>query len=257
MKSKNLLNSIYGLSVQNPCKQNILYDDGEYNEDTIDISVLLEKYNKRSFVAYQWGVWVTANARMHLRKALWKVGRFAVYCDTDSVKYIGHADFTQLNNEAIKASTVNGAFATDKKGNTHYMGVFENDGQYDRFATLGAKKYVYETNGSLHITIAGVNKSRGAKELAMNGGMERFLLKRKTKPYIGITEIDTDGFIFKDGGGNELIYNDEKSYGIYSIDGNEIEVTRNVVINESTYQLGVSADYKRVIENVEYLIDFI
>lgn len=257
MKSKNLLNSIFGLMVENPCKQSILYDDGEYNESETPIDELLEKYNKRSFVAYQWGVWITANARMHLRKALWKVGRFAVYCDTDSVKYIGNADFTELNREALRLSKINGAYAVDKKGLTHYMGVFESDGSYDRFATLGAKKYAYEVDGELHITIAGVNKVKGAKELARNGGLERFLLERKTKPYIGVTEIDTNGFIFKDGGGNELIYNDEKSYGTCAIDDNTIEVTRNVVINESTYQLGLSADYKRVLESVQYFAEFV
>lgn len=257
MKSKNLLNSIYGLMVQNPCKQNILYDDGEYNEDTAPIDELLEKYNKNSFVAYQWGVWVTANARLHLRKALWKAGRFAVYCDTDSVKYIGNVDFSELNKEMINASYINGAFATDTKCITHYMGVFENDGFYDKFATLGAKKYVYETNGELHITIAGVNKKKGAEELKKHGGIERFLLKRKTKPFIGVTEIDTEGFIFKEAGGNELIYNDEKTYGKYSVDGQTVEVSRNVVIKESTYQLGLSADYKRLVENAEYYLDFV
>lgn len=253
MKSKNLLNSIYGLMVQNPCKQSILFDDCEYNMEDKPIPELLERYNKNAFTAYQWGVWVTAWARFELRKALWNVGRFAVYCDTDSVKFIGSADFEKLNKEYIKNSVANKAYATDSKGITYYMGVYENEGMYDRFATLGAKKYVYEQKGKLHITIAGVNKIKGAEELAENGGLERFLMQRKTPTYIGCNELDTDGFIFKKAGGNELIYNDNKTYGVHSVGDNEIEVTRNVVIKESTYQLGLSADYKRMVEKVEYI----
>ena len=56
---------------------------------------------------------------------------------------------------------------------------------------------------------------------------------------------------------NSSIYNDEKSYGLHTIEGDSIEVTRNVVINESTYQLGLSADYKRVLESVQYFAEFV
>lgn len=253
MKSKNLLNSIYGLFVQSPCKQNILFDDCQYNEDTVPLEELLTKYNKRAFTSFQWGVWVTAHARLELRKAIWEVGaRWVTYIDTDSVKFLGSADFTRLNAEYINNSEKNKAYAKDAQGKIHYMGVYEYEGTYGRFATLGAKKYAYEKDGELHITIAGVNKKKGAKELARNGGIERFLLDTKTNKCLGITELDTNGFIFKEGGGHELIYNDSKSYGTTQIEGHEIEITRNVVIKESTYQLGVSADYKRIIEGTDY-----
>lgn len=251
-KSKNLLNAIYGLMVQDACKQSILFDDCEYNDDNIPLEELLKRYNKKSFLAYQWGCYITAYARLALRKALWLVGRWAVYCDTDSVKFLGSADFTKLNEEYKQASISNRAYATDKKGITHYMGVYEYEGTYDRFATLGAKKYAYEIDGELHITIAGVNKAKGAVELAENGGLERFLLKRSVSPWTGLTEIDTEGFTFRKAGGNELIYNDNKSYGYEEIEGNKIEITRNVVIKDSTYKLGLSEDYRRLVESVDY-----
>lgn len=253
LKSKNLLNSIYGLMVQDPCKQSILFDDCEYNDDNIPLDELLSKYNRRSFLAYQWGCYVTAFARLELRKALWLVGRWAVYCDTDSVKFLGDVDFTKLNDEYKQASTINNAFATDKKGVTHYMGVYEYEGTYDRFATLGAKKYAYEIDGELHITIAGVNKAKGATELAENGGLETFLLKERVNPVTGFKEIDTEGFTFRKAGGNELIYNDDKTYGFHVVDEHSLEITRNVVIKDSTYKLGLSADYKRLVEQVEYI----
>lgn len=255
MKSKNLLNSIYGLMVQDPCKDSILFDDGLFNLEGTPTQELLEKYYKRCFTSYAWGVWVTAWARFELRRAIWKVGRFGVYCDTDSVKYIGEHDFSDLNQTYLD----NNAFAIDKKGGKHYLGVYEYEGTYKAFATLGAKKYVYRAqDDSLHITIAGVNKKKGAAELEAKGGISSFLLGIRSDPSTGETIINDKGFIFYDGGGNELIYNMERTYFTLNIDGHTLDITRNVVIKDSTYQLGVSRDYKLILEGIseEYLEDF-
>lgn len=258
MKSKNKLNATYGMTVQDPCKDNILYDDGEFNDEGIPLSELLDKYYKTCFTYYAWGIWVTAWARYELRRALWLVGRNAVYCDTDSVKFIGEADFTALNDTYLKASKASGAYATDKHGVTHHMGVYEYEGTYDEFATLGAKKYVSVTNGRLAITIAGVNKKLGAAELAAAGGIDAFLMGTVDNLGTGETNINTRGFIFRRGGGNELIYNMDKSYGIYHLDGHDLEITRNVVIKDSTYQLGIARDYKIILEGIseEYLEEY-
>lgn len=50
-----------------------------------------------------------------------------VYCDTDSVKYLGEIDLSKFNAERIKDSKRSGAYATDPKGITHYMGVYEKE----------------------------------------------------------------------------------------------------------------------------------
>lgn len=256
MKSKNLLNSIYGLMVQNPCKPEILFDECGYHESTEkSMQDLLNQYNKVAFTSYQWGIFVTAAARYELRRGLWNVGRFAVYCDTDSIKFIGDADFSEMNREYMQSSIENNAFAVDPKGKTHYMGVYEYEGTYNTFATLGAKKYCYEDDNGLHITIAGVNKTKGAKELAAAGGIDRFLLDTVSNIGTNETELDTNGFIFKEGGGNELIYNDDKTYGNLTLEGNTYEITRNVVIKPSTYQIGITADYKRLLSDYVYIYE--
>lgn len=252
MKSKNKLNSIYGLSVQDPCKDNILYDEGEFNDEGIPLTELLDKYYKTCFMSYAWGIWVTAWARFELRQGLWLVGRDGVYCDTDSVKFVGDHDFSVLNRQYLAASTKSGACASDPEGVKHYMGVFEYEGTYQYFATLGAKKYVYiDRKGKLHITIAGVNKSKGAKELSRSGGIEAFLLGTENTIGTGETVLNSKGFIFKEGGGNELIYNMDKFYTTLKIDGHKLDITRNVVIKDSTYQLGVARDYKIILEGIE------
>lgn len=242
MKSKNKLNSIYGMMAQDPVKQSTIFNDGDWSIGQEPVIDLLEKSNSKNFLCYQWGVWVTAHARAALQEGIKLAGDNFVYCDTDSVKYIGEIDWTEYNRGRIKASLESGAFATDPKGITHYMGVFEDDGLYPEFKTLGAKKYAFtlKEGGETYVTIAGVTKSKGGKELDEHGGLSAF----------------SPGFIFTEAGGTESIYNDHPDIGMYKIDGREIEITPNIVIKDSTYTLGITAEYESLIENSRLPLDF-
>ena len=94
-----------------------------------------------------------------------------LYCDTDSVYYIDDESisFDSYNNEKIKNSKKNKAYAVDSKGKTHYMGVFEIEHtEITEFKTLGAKKYGFIEKGELNLTVAGVSKKYGAKELILS-----------------------------------------------------------------------------------------
>ncbi|MBO7183049.1 MAG: hypothetical protein J6V49_02840 [Bacteroidales bacterium] len=224
LKNKELLNSIYGMSVQDPVKRTISFADLKYIED--DTKSGEELYNtkrKNAFTQYCFGVWTTAHARESLQAGIDICGDSIVYVDTDSCKYLGSADFSKYNNDRIAECKASGAFADDPHGVTHYLGVYETDGVYKRFVTQGAKKYAYEDQaGKLHITVSGVSKKRGAEELTRRGGLEAF------KP----------GFIFHDSGKTESVYNDNKKPVITNVDGHLITITRNVVIRETTYTLG-------------------
>lgn len=110
------------------------------------------------------------------------------------------------------------------------MGVFESEGCYERFKTLGAKKYVYEQNGKLHITIAGVNKKTGAEEL---GKIENF----------------EEGFTFYAAGGTESVYNDNIRI-ILNRDGHHLEIRDNIVIKPSMYTIGLTAEYKAILNGL-------
>ena len=249
MKVKNKLNSIYGMSVQSPVKQSIDFENhldeknktGYIEREDPEID-LLEESNRKAFQNYAWGVWTTAWARMELEKAIKLCGNQLVYCDTDSVKYIGEVDFTGYNEDHMAISRENGAVAVDPAGNEHYLGVYELDGVYRNFVTLGAKKYAYEySDGSIGITVAGVNKSKGAIELKNAGGLKQF----------------KEGFVFRDAGGTESIYNDiefqpdpNKLQKLIR-EGNEILITSNVVIADSEYTLGIIGEYRRLLERCE------
>ena len=244
MKSKNLLNSIYGMSAQDPVKQSILYDAGNFRLDTVPNEELYNKYLKRAFQPYQWGVWTTAHARKALEDGIKIAGHNCIYVDTDSVKFIGEADFSEFNKTAINLSKQSHAFADDIKGKTHYMGVYEQEQTYSRFKTLGAKKYVYEYEDSeVHCTIAGVNKKLGGAEL-MN-------VSRETGK--DPLQLFTDGFVFKMAGGNEVIYNDfpnNEEIELY-VNGKKEIITRNESIIDSEYTVGITDEYAALLAECE------
>lgn len=233
MKSKNKLNSVYGMSVQSPVKQSIDFIN-DFIDRQDDERELLAAANKKAFMSYAWGVWTTAHARWELEEAINICGDRFVYCDTDSVKYIGDLDFTSFNAKKKRRSEENGAVATDPKGVRHYLGVMEHDADYIEFATMGAKKYAYRyPDGKLGITIAGVNKTKGAAELEKAGGLKAF----------------REGFVFREAGGTESIYNDDPAVKFLIREGRKIPITANLFIKESEYTLGITAEYARILEN--------
>lgn len=227
-KEKNQFNAAYGMSVQNPCKPNYEFIDGMMKLKEENLEDLIEVYHKTGWLPYQWGVWVTAYAREKLHAGLHiiKPDDF-VYSDTDSIKCMGDysREFTELNAKYLREEYS----AVDPKGTRHYIGIFECEGYYKRFKTLGAKKYAYEDpDGSLHITVSGVNKKLGAKEL---GSIEKF----------------KEGFVFRDAGGLAALYNDFPEVTSCRIQGHKVDITSNVALFPSTYTLGMATDYRKLI----------
>lgn len=234
-KSKEKINSAYGLEAQNPMKDEIKFINGDYEI----VPVPDEEYEKRANkgLPYTWGVWVTAQSRKALHEGLKKAGDKAVYWDTDSIKYWGEVDFTEINEERKNKSMQTGLYAKDRKGVTHYGGVFEeeNNGKpYKEFKTLGAKKYVYRDDVGLNVTISGVVKSKGGLELEKHGGIDSF----------------EEGFTFTEAGGTDIIYNDIPSITEYNYNGESIKITRNAVINPSTYTVGITQEYKDLLNKI-------
>lgn len=226
-KKKNLFNSYYGMTVQNPCKPNYEFVDGMMKLKDESLEDLIDKYHKSGWLPYQWGVWVTAYARQKLHKGLHIIDPDDfIYSDTDSIKCIGDysRQFAELN-EHYKYDELS---AVDPAGKRHYIGIFEYEESYKRFKTMGAKKYAYEDqDGQLHITISGVNKRLGAAELQT---LDNF----------------KEGFIFRSGGGLAAMYNDFPEVSEVRVQGHKLPITSNVALFPSTYTLGMAADYKKL-----------
>lgn len=224
MKSKNKLNSLYGMIVTDIIRQeNLFNDQWEKGEN----STLDDYYSKRNnFLTYQWGLFVTAICRSNLQKAIDKIGLDCVYIDTDSVKYVGNHDevFEQINQEMIAWCSDNDIINSVKVGNKKYfLGLYDREKGYDEFVTLGAKKYAFKQNNKIGITVAGLNKISGAKELKEKGGLSKF-------------KIGTE---FINSGRKTVYYNDDKKHFI-TVQGCKIENASNIALVDTTYTLGMT-----------------
>jgi hypothetical protein len=163
---------------------------------------------------------------------LWKVGSDVIYCDTDSIKYVGdhENDFQEKNKQIIKEAEAAGAYAETKSGKIKYMGVWDDDGTYEEFKTLGAKKYVYSEDGIIHSTIAGVSKKAGQKFFSTNG-LDAFKI----------------GNVIPDSGHLTAFYNDDNIHQI-TIKGCTFTTASNVALIDNTYTIGVTDEYLDLLE---------
>ena len=176
--SKGMLNSIYGMTVTDIVKDNIIYDgDSETWElEEVDTDEEITSYNnKRSrFLYYPWGVWVTAYARKNLWLGILNFKEDYIYADTDSIKFLNyekHLDFIETYNRLVeeKEKAVLNYYNIDHKylypktinGEIKVAGVWDYEGHYSRFKTLGSKRYLVEEDGKLYLTVAGLSKTNG------------------------------------------------------------------------------------------------
>lgn len=250
-KNKNLLNAVYGMSAQDPVHAKIQYV-GRGHENPYSISDYEsgadERLQKAPF-PYQWGVWTTALARRALQQGIqcaWRdkrnksKGSRLVYSDTDSIKIDGKIDLSSINRRRIDQALKHGAYAVDDVGEVHYMGVYQVDGVYDNFVSLGAKRYADIEKGHMNITVSGVTKKRNPD----------------TGEYLAVQELGSlqnfrEGFIFEKAGGTASLYNDADDF--YYTDpqtGNQIHITNNVVILQSTYQLSNDIEYLDLLDEI-------
>lgn len=232
-RSKSLLNALFGLMAMDPLRMVIELDEDRvlYERKPDDMREAYDKACKKMIMPYSWGVWLTASCRAKLQRAIDACGDEFLYCDTDSVKHL--CDLPILR-EMFEGDAY---VAYDPAGNPHRMGVMERDAVYSEFVSLGAKKYAAryaegKKAGELEITVAGVNKEEGSKELEAAGGITAF------KP----------GFVFRSGG-VDAYYNDYDCFS-YIVDGHHLEVTRNVALVEGFYTLGLSKSYKELLETL-------
>lgn len=177
MKSKQYINSMYGMMVTKNITDTIEFEEDRWKKELLDeknfyTKIASEKKKlSKTFGAFQFGVWVTAYARRNLWKGILALDYNVAYCDTDSIKYIDcDTDFFERYNKEIERRENMRAdmlgipkdkfCPMDKNGIPHRLGIFDDDGQYKKFKTLGAKKYCYVDNDDkLHMTVSGVRKN--------------------------------------------------------------------------------------------------
>lgn len=182
LHSKELLNSIYGMCVTSIVHDCVTFDADGWKTQPNKLHDELELYNtdKNRFLFYQWGVWCTAYARNNLYTAIRECKADYIYSDTDSVKIMNadkHKSYFEKYNKWIIGKlekclnhySIPLDYMRPKtiKGVEKPLGVWDFDGHYNKFKTLGAKRYINEKdNGELSITVCGLSKKAGKNYIA-------------------------------------------------------------------------------------------
>lgn len=246
MKSKNKINASYGMIVTDILNDEITFINGEWGRVPVNPEEAIEKHNnaKSTFLAYQWGIWVTANARKRLEDMLHIVGDSVLYVDTDSIKYIGNFDnaFKAKNAEIIELSN-NAEIETCvvKDGKKHYMGIWDFDGHYQYFKTLGAKKYIYVKDGKTTLTVAGLSKHLASTYI-------KYMSKRnKCNP----CELFEKGALFARSSGRTTAFYNDVSRETLTAENRTFESGSNVAIMETTYVLGITGEYENLLKEIQ------
>lgn len=267
--SKGMVNALYGMCVTDICRDEIEYNENGWKEIQADVETLIEKYNKNNqrFLYYAWGVWVTAYARRNLFSAICEFKDDYIYSDTDSVKVINsnkHMKYIkEYNNDIVRKINAcldnygisrKMASPKTKNGIEKPLGVWEYEGEYNRFKTLGAKRYIVEQDNDIHITIAGVSKNEGAK-----------FLKYKYKSIDSIFENFEDGLEFPSAyenngkecnGSGKLCHtyiDDEMCGEIIDYLGNKYFYNEKsgIHMENTEYTLGLESEFKKLILGIK------
>lgn len=259
MLSKGMLNSIYGMCVTDIVKDNAIYGDS-WEVEKVDILTEVDKYNasKNRFLYYAWGLWVTAYARRNLWTGILAVGDDYVYSDTDSLKvlnYDNHKAYTKWFDDGIikKMGDMCDYYKFDKSllapktkdGVVKMMGVWDFEGTYSRFKTLGAKRYLVQSGDKLHLTVAGLSKQNGInymKELA--GG-----------DYAKVFEQFTDTLYIpadRTGKMTHTYIDDELMFDVVDYQGRKAKVITMSAIHleNCDFTLSVASQYKQFLTNL-------
>lgn len=267
MNSKEMINSMYGMCVTDILRDEILYTDDEWGKESPNIEEALTKYNKsyQRFLFYPWGVWVTAYARRNLFTAIKEIGIDYVYADTDSVKIMNpdkHKKYFDDYNFNIKRKIkrclnklhIDEELAHPKtiKGEEKWLGVWEYEGTYKFFKTLGAKRYM-TFKDKLSITVSGLNK-----EVAVPYIMSQCEIDEKFSHLNRAFNFFSDGMYIPKGytGRSIHTYIDYQKQGVVTdymgIEYNYNELS-SIHLEESDYSLSLARDVINFILRVRAL----
>lgn len=254
--SKAMLNSTYGMTVTDIIRDEIKFSD-DWIKEHADINEALAKYNedKSRFLFYPWGVFITAYARMNLFSGIINAGDDYVYSDTDSIKIINseqHEEYIKRYNVYIinklkYAMKVHGlgedAIAPKTiKGVPKPLGVWDDEGIYTRFKTLGAKRYMVEKNNKVNITVSGLNKKITVP----------YILEHSTDAF----DFFTDGMYIPVGYTGKMTHtyiDDEKTGVITDYLGNTIRYCERTGIHmeNAPYKMELSDMFKSFIDEIQ------
>ena len=182
LHSKELLNSLYGMCVTSIVHDTVSFNGNEWTTENGNLDEELKNYNTDTnrFLFYHWGVWCTAYARNNLYTGIKECKDDYIYSDTDSIKLFNadkHKMYFEKYNKwivqklekCLNYHKIPLDYISPKtiKGESKTLGIWDFDGFYTDFKTLGAKRYIFRKDNKLNITVCGLSKKSG-KEFIEN-----------------------------------------------------------------------------------------
>lgn len=241
---KRMVNSLYGMMCTKINVMDLNYVDDTYIQQVSDINWY--RIKETAYLSPNWGIWCTAHARYNELDLIYKLieinkTEWYYYSDTDShfckdTEYI--RNYIKEYNEKISEL------------NKEYGELLDDIGEFDlehspeknpiyAFKTLGAKRYLIQTDKAYEATIAGLPKKYTDKEGKSHNLFEYFGNVMKKEPF----ELFENGMLL-----DETIsckkanyYNDEKSTAI--INGVEETSLSSVFIYPITFKLFMTMRY--------------
>ena len=268
MLKKGMCNAGYGMIVTDIVRDEIVYsDDWDIAKADIDEQIAMYNEGKGRFLFYPWGVWVTAYARRNLLEGILEAGDDYIYSDTDSRKILHpeeHREYVEQYNktvtekirECLKTAGIEYIPPKDIKGIEHPLGVWDYDGTYKQFKTLGAKRYCYlDDHNAIGFTVAGIPKKNGIAKI-VKGEYEDI----KGKPILKSGYVDfgifNDGFVLEEEESGKLThtYIDIERDGIvidYLGKSYEYNVKSSVHLSKTTASITMSKSFEKYLLGIE------
>ena len=271
MHGKSMLNSCYGMAVTDIVHDEEIYSGDQWSEQPADGQKEIDNYNKsyNRFLYYPWGVFVTAYARHNLWSGILEFKDDYIYSDTDSIKaknYKKHMKYIDKYNQEItnKLEKCLDHYGIDKSelapldvdGIAHPLGLWDFEGVYKTFKTLGAKRYIVENlpykkphsmaknkDDILEITIAGLPKDKGRD----------YLLKISNNDLNKVFQNFTDKMKVpeNDSGKMTAYYDDEeKTAVIKDYQGHYTKVTSksSVHLSKASFEMTLAEKFIKLLE---------
>lgn len=265
LSRKEMLNACFGMTVTDIVRNDIIYVD-DWAEESPDLNEEIEKYNNNRgrFLFYPWGVWTTACARTSVWSAIFNLKDDYIYSDTDSVKFMhpekhmGYFEkYNRIITEQLNETCKHFGFPEDyvhpknNKGKEKQLGIWDFDGMYQTFKTLGAKRYMLlyandtrngESSGKYSLTVSGLNKKITLPYLLKKYGSNIF-------------NAFSDGLYIPNGytGKNTHTYIDDIQSGyLTDYQGNVARYHEysSIHLGSSDYSLSISQEYINFLLNI-------
>lgn len=290
-EAKLIINSMYGVKVSNPIKDNYQIIDGEvetqeYFKNTQDER--REIYNNYlnaiplfggSIDLYSDGVFITSFARQQLVEKVVEIvneGGKVVYCDTDSIKF--YCDTKEEQDKIIKGIIIANAFKIERNmkhsrfkqfrkmkdlSDDEYnlicrLGIWEVEDEepHKIFITYGAKKYGYITyDDEVITTIAGCNKKNVPIVIQNFAEVQNTSLEDAFKYVLSAGTTFDETASGRTTAHKECRSREEMKYLTYQ--GKRINQYGGIIIKDTTYTLNISLNDSKLLskltDNIEVL----